>query len=50
MSDTGKGGEGKMARMKPWFLKQLLEILEDERTGEGSSSVFSRSEVAKGRF
>lgn len=50
MTTTQKGGEGKMARMTPWFLKQLPEILEKERSNAGSSAEFSGSEGAKGRF
>lgn len=50
MNTTQKGGEGKMARMTPWFLKQLPEILEEEKANVGSSAAFLGSEGAKGRF
>lgn len=44
MTTTQKGGEGKMARMTPWLLKQLPEILEEERANAGSSAEFSGSD------
>lgn len=48
MTTTQKGGEGKMARMTPWLLKQLPEILEEERANAGSSAEFSGSDDGEG--